>query len=106
MPSLIPSIKLMKLIKNHFLYSWAYYKQTECVVMMTKKKLYLNYKFHDPWVRDFLPGCGHTSHIVDISIYIFHSFHLLLGMNKTNWIYSKKKQEIVNIMTPQGVLKS
>ena len=44
---MVKTVKLIYFLKNRFLYSQAYIRQTKYIVMMTNERVYQNCKFHD-----------------------------------------------------------
>ena len=60
----IKSVKFMYFFKNLFLYSGAWFRQNECIVMIAKEGSTKIVNFMTPGSGVLLLGRGHISHIV------------------------------------------
>ena len=56
----------MYFFKTHLLYPWAYTRQTEYIVKMTKEASTKIVNFITPWAEVLVQGRCHLSHIVKI----------------------------------------
>ena len=60
----VKSVKLMYFLKNLLLYSGAWFRQTKCIVIMTKEGSTKIVNFMTPGTGVLVLGRGHIGHIV------------------------------------------
>ena len=72
-------VKMHYFFKNLLIYSGALFRQTKCIVMMTKEGSTNLPNFYNPQAGDLVLGHGHRNNIVKM-----HSSPLHPGLGQTN----------------------
>ena len=85
-------VKMHCFLKNLFLYSHSYIRQTKYIVMMTKERSTKILTFMTSGAGVLLLGCGHISHIVKMHYLFKKSSSLLPGIDQANYVYSDYEQ--------------
>ena len=98
----------MYFLKNLLLYSGAWFRQTKCIVMMTKEGSTKIVTFMTPGAGVLVLRCGHISHIVKMHYFFKNLLYSQLKIRQTMYIVlitMEGSTKIVNFMTPRaGVL--
>ena len=79
----LESVKLINFFENLLLYSWAWFRQTKYIEMMTKEGYTKTVNFMTPRAGVLVLGRGHISHKVKIH-FLSKSSSLLLRIDQTN----------------------
>ena len=79
----VKSVKLMYFLMNLILYPWAWFKQTKCIVIMTKEGSNKNTNFMTPGAGFLVLGHSHMSYSESLLWGIIHITKCLLKNYKT-----------------------
>ena len=92
---MVKSVKLMYLLNNLLLYFRAWFRQTKCIVMMSKEGSTKIVDFMTPGAVVLVIRCGHIRHIVKMH-YFFKN--LLPYIRQTKYIVMMTKEESTRIV--------
>ena len=99
----VKSVKLMYFFKNLLLYLGAWFRQTKCLVMMTKEKSTRIVNFVSPRAGVLLLGCGHMSYsekrIIRLKFFFLYSQAQIRQTNHIVIMTREGSTKIVIFMT-------